>query len=72
MKWIREYLKKKPANECEAKQLTLANTRQATLEEFYPDLFGQKSLAEFDPDMIPMHTTERVGMKSEKRRRWLA
>tara|TARA_Y100001938_G_scaffold87564_1_gene119944 strand:+ start:8872 stop:9090 length:219 start_codon:yes stop_codon:yes gene_type:complete len=71
MKWIKEYLsKKKPANECEPMQLTLENTRQATLLEFYPDLFGQKSLAEFDPDMIPMHT-ERVGMQSEKRRRWL-
>jgi hypothetical protein len=72
MEWIKKYLsKKKPANECEPTQLTLENTRQATLLEFYPDLLGQKSLAEFDPDMIPMHTTERVGMQSDKRRRWL-
>ena len=70
MKWIREYLKKWPAKESEPEQLTLANTRQATLEEFYPDLLGQKQLTEFDPDMIPMHT-ERVGMKSQKRMRWL-
>ena len=71
MEWIKKYLsKKKPANECEPTQLTLENTRQATLLEFYPDLLGQKSLAEFGPDMIPMHT-ERVGMLSDKRRRWL-
>ena len=56
MEWIKKYLsKKKPANECEPTQLTLENTRQATLLEFYPDLLGQKSLAEFAPDMIPMH-----------------
>ena len=69
MKWIRD-LMKKPARESEPKRLTLENTRQATLDEFYPDLLGQKQLTEFDPDMIPMHT-ERVGMQSEKRRRWL-
>ena len=61
---------KKPAKESAPKQLTLTNTRQATLEEFFPDLLGQKQLTEFDPDMIPM-LTERVGMKSQKRMRWL-
>lgn len=69
MKWIRDLIGKR-TKESEPEQLTAVNTRQATLDEFYPDLLGQMQLTEFDPDMIPMHT-ERVGMKSRKRMRWL-
>jgi len=42
-------------------------TRQATLLEFDPDMMLQKGQKKIT-DYIPVETTERVGMKSDKRK----
>lgn len=69
MKWLDKFWKKPQDDfycQCGGKQ-----TRQTTLDEWDPHIFRSKTqskLSDFDPDMFPLNVTERVGMKSDKRR----
>ena len=72
MKWFDRFRKKPEISErkqyCQCGGI---QTRQTTLDEFDPNIFvpeTQSKLTDFDPDMIPVNTTERVGMKSDKRK----
>tara|TARA_R110002051_G_scaffold254781_1_gene313748 strand:+ start:4008 stop:4244 length:237 start_codon:yes stop_codon:yes gene_type:complete len=71
-KWLDKFWKKPATPEhkhyCQCGGVT---TRQTTLDEWDPNIFmpeTQTKLTDFDPDMIPMNVTERVGMKSGKRK----
>lgn len=71
MKW--PWSKKEAQVKCEHHYCECGGvkTRQTTLDEFYPDIFlpeTQKKLTDFDPGVIPTNITERVGMKSDKRK----
>ena len=72
MKWFDRFRKKPEISErkqyCQCGGI---KTRQPTLDEFDPNIFvpeTQSKLTDFAPDMIPVNTTERVGMKSDKRK----
>ena len=68
-KWLNRF-KKKEQVKCEHHYCECGGvkTRQTTLDEFYPDIFlpkGQKKITDYTP---PEEVTERVGMKSDKRK----